>query len=351
MASGQPKLLPFRSGTRQRRAKVGAIAHTAASALTPLELPRVGLLSRILVQFRGTVTFSAGGAFTDQGPWNLGARIKVNTNIGTASIVDVSGYGAYMIQPVVAEDPGWRPDMSGLGSAIGTTNADVFTAPLGAGAQTWALPFVIPIGANSGNQFETGLINLQAPETRVTVEITAGALTDPASNITATTGNWHVYYEYYEIPDPRSFALPPLALVRWLEEQQAVGQTGDNVYTVPRQGVLLNLLHRLTLNGARSDSFDSTTIRFNKTDSVYQEERQYGRVLERQWYGLNPLVGVIYHDLWHANNSIAQGDTRDAIDAEELSTLESIVTVSSGAVLGSNNNFLASVRRIAQVLE
>ena len=347
--NGAPQLLPFRAGTRQRRAKVGVIPYSAASALTPLELPRVGMLSRLVIQFRGTVTLSAAGALTDLGPWNLLNRLKVQANIGSAAIVDVSGYGAFMFQQV-AEEYGFQPNMAGVGAGT-VPNADIHAAPVAAGPNTWVLTWVVPISANPGRQFDLGMINLQAPETRITVELTSGALLDPATLVTATTGNFHVYYEYYEIPDPRTFALPPLALVRFLEEQQAVGQTGDNVYTVPRQGVLLQLLHRLTLNGARSDSWDSISIKFNKTDAVYQVERQWERTLERLWYGLNPITGVLVHDLWHAESDVSQGDTRDAIDAEELSTLESIVTVSAGAVLGANNNFLASVRRIVQLLQ
>lgn len=344
------KLLPFRSGTRQRRAKVGVIPYSAASGLTPLELPRVGMLARIIVQFRGTVTLSAAGALTDLGPWSLLSRLKVLANIGSAALVDVSGFGAFMAQPL-AEEIAFRPDLAGVGQT--TPHADIHAAPVAMGANTWVLTWVVPISANAGKQFDLGLINLQAPETRVTVELTTGALLDPATLVTATTGNFHIYYEYYEIPDPRQFALPPLALVRLLEEQQPIGQTGENVYTVPRQGIMLQLAHRVTLNAARGpdSSVDAFAIKFNKTDSVYQMERQWERILSRLFYGQNPNVGVYYWDFWHAESDVSQGDTRDAIDAEELSTLESIVTVASGAVLGSNNNFLASVRRIVQLLQ
>lgn len=348
MAQVASRLKPFRMGTRQRFAKVGTLAYAAASALQPLELPRVGMLCRVIVQFRGTVTLSAAGALADLGPWNLVARAKINANIGSASLVDVSGFGAFMMQNLV-EELGFRPDLGGVGTT--SVNADIHAAPVAMGANTWVLTYVLPVSANPGKQFDFGLINLQAPETRVTVEITTGALLDPATLVTATTGTFHVYYEYYEIPDPRQFALPALALVRTLEEQQPVNGTGDNIYTVPRQGVLLQLAHRLTLNAARSDSWDSISIKFNKTDTPYNQERQWSRIIDRLRQGVNPNVGVYYWDFWHAESDVSSGDTRDAIDAEELSTLESVCTVTSGATLGSNNNFLVSVRRIAQQLE
>lgn len=341
------QLLPFRSGTRQRQAKVGVIAYSPSTPGQPLELPRVGMLSRIIVQLRGSITFSAAGTLADIGPWNLLSRMRVNSNIGAASLVDVSGHGLYVSQRMIKG--GWSPEKAGIGDT--TPNADIHAFPLSGSAQAFVLTFELPIGANNGANFETGLINLQAPETRITVEPTFGALTDPASLVTAITANLHVYYEYYEIPDPRQFAMPPLALVRLLEEQQAILGTGETIYTVPRQGTVLDLAHVVVLNGVRSDSIDSFDLRFNKTDRVYQQERQWKRMEERKIYQLLPNTGVYYHDLFNAYGHVNAGDTRDAIDSESLTTFESVVSVSAGATLGSNNNFLRSVRRIVQILQ
>jgi hypothetical protein len=333
------------------------VAWAASTTLASIELPRVGLLSRLVLQLRGTTTLSATGVLTDLGPWAITARARVNVNIGAAALVDTSGYGLYMAQPII-EELGWRPDYTGIFAGTGAgsppaPNADIHAAPVASGANTWVISQVVPISANSGREFELGLINLQAPEVRCTVDLTCGAGADFVSNFTSFVGSYFVYEEYYEIPDPRQFTLPPLALVRLLEEQQAIVGTGDTIYTVPRQGVLFQLAHRVTLNGARIDSpgWDSVAIRFNKTDTVYKEDRQWKRVQERIWYGMLPLVGVYYHDFWHAGSDVSVGDSRDQIDSEELSTLESVVTINSGATLGSNNNFLGSVRRIAQILQ
>lgn len=351
MPATQAKLRPFRTGTRQRRAFVNSAAWVAGTTLPSIELPRVGLLSRLIVQLRGVLTLSGAGTLTDLGPWSATARLRVNVNIGAAAIVDVSGFGAYMATPWF-DEVGFRPDYAGIGTSF-TPNGDIHAAPVASGANTWVLTYPVPISANAGREFELGLINLQAPEVRCTVDLTCGAGADFTNNFTSLVASYFVYEEYYEIPDPRAFALPPLALVRLLEEQQAIVGTGDAIYTVPRQGVLFQLAHRVTLNGARIDNpgWDSASIRFNKTDTVYKEDRQWKRVQERYQYALQPITGVYYHDYWHAASDVSAGDSRDQIDSEELSTLESIATINSGATLGSNNNFLASVRRIAQILQ
>lgn len=342
-------LLPFRLGTRQRAAKVGSVAFAAGQTVTPFTLPQVGMVNKIILQFRGTVTLSSAGALTDLGPWNLLNNIQVSTNIGAAAIASLTGYGAFMLQQKLSNIGGFRSNLGGAGST--TPNADIFVAPVAMGANTWVITYVIPVAANDADQFGIGAINLQSPETRVQVGITCGNNADVSSNVTGISGTWHLYYEYYEIPDPSKFALPPLALHRVLEEQQPISATGDNIYTVPRQGTLLQLLHRVTLNGARSDSVDEMRIVFNKTDTVYREERQWKRLHERLINGVDPITGVFEWDFWNAQGLLSAGDTRDAIDTEELTTLESIVTITSGATLGSNNNILSSVRRIVQMLE
>jgi hypothetical protein len=349
MSANQAQLMPFRKETRQNRQKVAAIAYAAASALTPQEMPRVGMLSRIYVQFRGTVTLSGAGALSDLGPWNLISRIQVNANIGAAAILDLTGYGAYLESCVL--DRAFRPDVAGAG--LTTADADIYSAPVASGANTWVLTWVLPIGANQGSNFEAGLINLQAPEVRVTVNITTGQLTDPAALCTAITGNFQVYYEYYEIPDPRRAALPPLMVVRTLEEKQAISTVGDNLYVCPRQGNLLHLIDWVQLNSVRnSASIDSLAVRFNKTTTVYNMERQLMRLVNRLHTSTDLPTGVFLWDMWHAGESMSTGDGRDTIDTEDLSTLEFITTVNSGATLGgAGTNNLNSIRRITQVFQ
>lgn len=344
----QRQLLPFRAGTRQRNFKVGTIPFAASSQGTALTLPQVGMLSRLVCQMRGLITYSAPGTLSDQGPWNMLSRLQLLTNIGAANVYDVSGYGAFVIHKTVTQ--GWSPELAGIGTSF-TPNADIHVFPLSGAAQAFVLTYEIPVGINDGGNFETGLINLQSPETRVQLVPTFGALTDPATLVTANVSNLHVYYEYYEIGDINVFALPPAALVRWIEESQSVNAVGDNVYTVPRMGAVANLIHVVTLNALRSDSIDQLGIKFNKTDAVYTTERQWSRVEERRMYSTQPVVGVYYWDFFNAYGGVNRGDTRDTIDSEALTTLESIVTVSSGAALGANNNSLKSIRRIFQVLQ
>jgi hypothetical protein len=208
------------------------------------------------------------------------------------------------------------------------------------------------VGANQGSNFEAGLINLQSPQIRLTVEPTFCNITDVAPLATAITGNLFVYYEYYELPDPTRSSYPALNLVRTIEDQQSINGTGPNIYTVPRQGTLLHLVHYMRLNNARSESYDSAQIRFNFSTFPYQVDHNIMRLRNRELIGRDFPTGAYVHDFWHATEDVSAGDNRDVIDTEKLSTLESIINVSSGAGLGvTGTNFFNSVRRIVQVFQ
>lgn len=72
------------------------------------------------------------------------------------------------------------------------------------------------------------------------------------------------------------------------------------------------------------------------------------KILQRERYGYNLPTGVIVKDFAYALQHPEESDLRDAINTEMVTTTDAIVQVSSGATLGSNNNFLTSIREILQ---
>lgn len=334
------QLLPFRNGTRQRIQRVGSKAWDAGN---PVEfvLPRVGMASELIVQIEGTATSSAASVVKAKAPHSLAARYGVSANQGMASIIDVTGFAAHAI----GRTRKFAQDYTG--------DTELHKAPVlgSATTDTARVTHRLPLSINDGTQFELGMMNLQAPELEVTLTVRCGSLADIGTNITSFVGTITVYYVYYEIPDPRHFAMPPLAVCRWLESHQSISATGEQIYTVPRQGVLYNLLQIVELDNALSDDWDFLALRFNKTDEPYRIEPFVQRALERDRYGLDHATGIVYWDFFNAFGAVNDGDARDVIDTEELSTTEFVLNVESGATLGSNNNVLRNVRRIVQVLQ
>lgn len=370
MPAMQQQKFPFRYHTRQRIQPIGQQTFVPNSRVS-FELPRVGFLAGIFLRFNGFIDRAGGSIPALYAPtlFNLLNRIQVNINIGSAAIFDCTGYGTALLNNVLERGfyPAWNGTfpvgLSG-GSATGTLyEPDVYNADPTVPATTRPLnlSYFIPIAANDGRNFNMGLINLQAPEVRCTLDIQTGNIADlftPGDTVTTTTFSaspvpkLQASYLFYEVPDPSRVFYPPLILHRCLEERQAINSTGDQVYTVPKQGTLLRQIHSVILDNVPSTaSVDGLRIRFNRTDTVYDEQRYVNRWLAVKRYGHDIPAGMFVHDFWHSEDMVGHGDTRDTIDTEAISTLESIVTLNSAAALGAGNNFMDSIREIVQILQ
>ena len=344
MANGNGQsLLPFRRNTRQRIRQVQAPQTISGlGAQVNYQLDRVGLLNYLVVLGRFTVTLSAAGAFATLGPWNVFNRIRVDLNLGNMNLVDISGYQLYQINKMMFR--AWAPD----GGGMFTPSALVFNAPVAMGANSWIIPLFIPISANPGSQFDNGLINLQAPEVQVNVQIRiAGAGADFVTNFTSITGTVELYSCYFELPDPTMVMLPPGQVVRTVEFSQPYAATGDVQYTIDRQGTLLSLCSTILANGARSNALDGIRLVANINDTIYSLSPIFIAAFLDELYQSAPKdVGVFNLDLWHAGENPQSYDDRDVIDTEVLTTLQWIATVTAGTTLGSGNNFFNTARRM-----
>lgn len=335
----QQQLLAFRPNTRQKRLKVGTFDFSLGGSKTLL-LPEVGYLSRVWLFFVGTLSNSNTMTPADLAPYSLFKRIQVTLNNSATDIYNTSGFGAFLMNSVITKN----------GRLDKEADSNVYVFPTAAGyTQAFVLGLQIPISLSQGMNFEAGLINLQAPEVQCQINVDfMGALTDLGDLVMAVAGTCHVYYEYYEVPSPAQVQQPAVVLHRIIEQTQPVNNVGDVIYTVPRGGNMLRLAQVLRLNGARSDSYDLTKLRFNQSETVYSEELRLQKILQRERYGYNMPTGVIVKDWAYALQHPEESDLRDAINTEMVTTTDAIVQVSSGATLGSNNNFLTSIREILQ---
>jgi hypothetical protein len=354
----QQQKRPFRKGTRVRRNLIPATSTTsftisASSAPAPftVNLPNVGMLSRIFVRVSGSYAHSNQITLADKSPWNLLKQIQVSANLGYAQIYQTSGYGNYVVGKWM--NYGYLGDTAGVGQTTPSTDFYSFPTPTGSSTVNFGFDYIIPINVNYGMNFENGLINMQSPEIQVYLQLTFGGLSDidSSGNLTSLTFTLDLQYEFMDIGPTALFNLPPNVVVRTLEDSQPIGQTGDNIYTVPRMGTVFQLAQIVTLNGARSDTVDGSYYRFNRGTIPEQWDRVTQRLYERWLYGTNANTGVYYWDWFDSFVGVSAGDLRDAINSERIATWEQVMTVSSNATLGSNNNTLQTVRRLIQPLQ
>lgn len=348
MAAAAPanrKLGAFEKGTDPRFRKVNAATFTIGGSDVRVDLPRTGLLSSVILQLTGTMTLGAPTSFAALGPWNIFKRIQVYVNTGTISLWDTSGWGAYLMG--FLQDEVYGPDKSTL--------TDIYSAGLAATGNTWNLLLELPIGMNRGVDRRWGLVNLQSPEVIASVQVTPGANTDAVTALGGGAGfgsaTLAVYYSYYEVPNPSKYELPPLAVHRTIESSQTIGGTGDQVFTIPRQGTLLRGVHYSLVNGVR-DSADWTqfAIRYNITGLPIVKDRVIMEYENRKMYGYDLPTGTFVHDRWHAAELVGAGPLWDAIDTEAVAQLDSVPTLGTSATVVTGDK-LFLIREFVQGLK
>jgi hypothetical protein len=352
------QLAPFRQGTRKRRQYLTTFTYTGTAAQqrpTPFPLPSTGMLSRLLLVAHGTLDESGATALGVDGLAGLYNQIVVTANLGSANLFQASGAGA----DIAAR---WHGASAPVSQVLDVTG--------GAGkAFYYALP--IDIAMNRKKQFSLGLINLQDPEVQVQLAITFNPVTSIAALATSggtTSIAVDVYMEYFEVPDPRTFALPIRAIARTLEDQFPTATVvGNNIYTVPRLGVMTDYSSIAYANSLRmtNAAMQEMDIRFNKTDYIETRSGFLQPLLDSTEfdaapgvvpgaataYGTNTNVqpGVFTFHGWNATDVPDNGDFRDAIDTLELTTTEIIHVVAAGTVVVASD-IIRAVRRTLQVL-
>ena len=338
MPDQQEELLPFRWGSRQRKRRTLAIQAVPPPILgqtVNFPMPKVGLLNYLVLKIRATLTLGAAAAFATDGPWSLVKRIRVDLNLSNMNLVDVDGRMMYDIARNMFR--GWAFD----GGGNYTPNPLTHLAGLINGANPWVITYFIPISANPGSDFDTGLINLQAPEVQCNVEVRfADVGTDIAAPFTSiTNATAELSQCYFSSLDPRFVLLPIGQVVRTVQDTKAVVAVGENEITVQRQGKLMNTVSRFIANGARSDGLDSIEVVANINDSMYTESAGFNSDEYERDYSMPRPVGVFSKDYWHARESPGSGDGRDLVNLEVLTTFQHKLFVSAATVLGAGNNF------------
>lgn len=349
-----PAKMPFTKGTRRRIQTIGQYTFAAGTPIPTITLPQVGLLSKLYLKLEGTITHATGaGVLNPLGYASLISRVRVSANLGSAQLVDASAAGIELANY-------WYAPTAG---PVSNTYAN------GAGANAVSYGLMVPINANDRSLLQLGLINLQAEQVRVTLDITpAAALTEFVQGGTpgALTSSLTLYvgYEFWDVPNPSRYELPPATICRILEEQALITATGDQIYTIPRLGTLAQVSEYYILGAAAASrvmaSFLAPTpqvskfrMRVNKTDMWLDYDTRFAEIEEDLFYNSTARSfmrpGVRTWDFFHSGQQTRNMGDRDLIDTERVTTLELIATVDP-SVTPSSVTSRNIVRRVFQRL-
>lgn len=352
--------LPFRSGTRRRVQFVGSYPITLGAPLPTITLPQTGMLARLMAKIEGTITQTAAAAtLSPLGYAALISRARVGVNNGSQAIVDASGAGLELANF-------WHAPSTGR---VQNTYAN------GAGVNAVSYGISIPINANDRTLLEIGLINLQAEQLRANVDFSFAAATEfliAGGPVTASALTLFLYYEYWDVPNPTMYLLPPPSIVRILEDQQPIAAVGDLVYPIPRLGTITQISEYFILGAtaatrvmanltAPTPQISKFRIRANRTDEWLNYDARAAEIEEALFFNSNQgpsntalsgsfmRPGVRTWDFFHSGLQTRNFGDRDLIDSEKITLLELVATV-DGSVAPSAFTTRNIVRRTFQRL-
>lgn len=356
-------VLPFEAATRKLIAPMSGLAFTpgsAASGKSQDNIPPSGLLARIHLSITAvaTVTLNAGTAALDwSGPWSSLSKIRVTTPGGLDQFA-LSGFATYL-QNIIER---YQREFESAQVATAPSNfaARVYVAPTAAGANTWEFGLTIPVALNEREalgllmmQNSASAFQLQCEFNTTGYSTTAGQapVLVTGAAVVAYTGTITPVIESFAVPEDRDIPLPPADFAHTYKEfTRSISGVGEMEVPITDRYRFLSILHHVVMNNTpNSADVDSIALSFSSTFKPTVEPNRMKLRRQHEMYGRALPNGVFVHDF--LNQGIPNfGTFRDTVQGEKVSDLKSLITVGSGATLGTNASRVLTVTRQLQYL-
>jgi hypothetical protein len=313
-------------------------ASAPSDARSRFVLPKVGLLSRLFLDFDGgsaaAFDFTAGGgtgavAADGRGPWQLVDGITVNVN-GGSGWFDMSGFGTYIVNSIEDADANL---ITPGGQAYTTAPTDIASTlytydPTADSRPRFGLEVPFALGPSN----PLGMLLLQNDLTTVEVLVrwgTLAAFSTLAGGASATlTMTVTLIAEIFDIPPADAWAAFFRPLLRWghwwREERQDVTSSGRdaNVVTLDNHDTYLRWFHTFIRNSILNTD-NVTDLRFVLNRNLTQFDHDDATHFRRQRKAIDKDVPVILWDLF------GTGTLRDVIRADAYTDIRSVVDIDS----------------------
>lgn len=334
--------MSFIDATRQNIRPLSSLKYQAGQNVS-YDISRVGFLATVYLRFAGSVTakHASKTTFTKaaEAPYNLANRIRLVLNNGV-SVWDTSGYGCYL-QNVI------NKINYNLDQAITGSKVFAFDNKCSSAGTKNDLNFALELNISINDKDLLGLLLLQSSQIVATVQIDnaqPGALTSDTDIDMTVEGNWHISYEYFDVPTALE-NYPVIDCVHQvLEDNNTIHSTGENRFVIPRGNTYLRIINAIQLNGSATlDNVEKMSLKYNLTNEPYNMAVEDFLVMQRRRYGRDLPAGVLVWDFFYQGLPNL-GNQRDLVNSSNITEFDQFLTVASGATLGSNNNTMRTIR-------
>jgi hypothetical protein len=337
-ASAQPQV-SFRRATRQQEFLQPPLTVTQFGQTVNFALPQSGFLSRIFLNFTGTITTGAGTPAGSWGtypplPYALIRKIRIYTTEGV-EIINISGWGLFLHN---MRRKRLQMNAQDLFSTFLNTNgrAALLSTNTGTPAASTAYTFTgsLEIPIYTDDIMMLGLLLLQSNDVRCNMEITFAyqADTGNVSGVTLTPAfNFTPMTEYFSLPQMNNAAGPNLQYVHSLyEEFFPFNNNGDVIYRPTPGNIFLSLSGIIENNGAQVATANINTLKVQYAQAVAPYYEQYVNALFK-WkldYGFVPPDGYFDYDFALGSGVPGFLDPRDWLDTSQQTDLQFTPNVS-----------------------
>lgn len=305
----------FERNTRQKITRLPTITRPTGGGISTQEIPKTGLLARIFLSITGSVA----GTLSNQNALGFSSiikRVRLSTNSGI-DLFNVSGAGyGYLLQRQLEMQLTAASPANQFNTAITAT--------------TFNLSMVIPVMLNAHDPI--GMVLLQDEQLQVilTIEWEADATVATGATVTGTAVP---AIEYFTTP-PDKADYPPLNVVHQIiEDQVAVGATGDYIYNVPRGNTYLGLLMGYGMAASPADSWSQLIVRVNQSDILYSLVPSTLNDLVGWRNGFTRLLGTLPLDFLGSDGLGNYGSARDFINSALLTDFQVVLTTTATGTL------------------
>ncbi len=354
MTVAQPTLFPPRYFMRPIWVDLGAKAFTLGGAPVTFGLRQLGYLDMLVVHITGTYTVATAQlVFNQLEPYNIVPNFLVQTPGSPLPPINLGGRSMHI----------WNlrnSDFAPLGHgfrfpAQGTLDANAYHAsvvdqfPVAVGAQTMHLWWVLPFHLSAedirgtlplGNSTVTNLVvsaaavadvvtvaaNLTLPV--LTVDVAQVYLTPPPAGAPIIGGGVDTSYA-----------------VAYDETYNGIAAVGLNKVTVVPNYTILGILHQVALNGA-DDTADVTNMTLRVNSSWFTDPTglatpfvDFRQAMEQ---GVPLPVGAMLFDFDVVGSA-------GWLHTDQVTEIESDITIAAGATLGTNPRIYTSIRRLVDL--
>lgn len=300
--------MSFELSTRRRTVILPTLTKPAGGGITRLDLPKVGILSKLWLIITGAVagSLSAPNAY---GMSSIINRVRLSLNSGV-DLINLSGPGyAWLLRDFINDyrDPGVD------------TNARAAVT-----ATTFDVSMVLPVALNDRDNL--GLVMLQNEMTLASLEVTWLADASVATGATVT-GTCVPVMEYFEVPADRRNWPRFDVLHTVLEDQQAIAGAGEFTYQIPRGATLMGVYH-LAPGGVTVARLRAQQGNIIYDTSVASRSNEYATTHGRSATLAGAIAGADHRVLWDfmgTDGLGAFGSIRDVIDTRGLTDIASVI--------------------------